>query len=347
MRRLPIFFLLDVSESMIGAPLTFLEEGMARIVASLRRDPSALETVHISVIAFAGKASVISPLIDVVSFYPPRLPIGGGTSLGSALNVLMHEIDTKIVKQTSTVQGDWKPIIFLITDGQPTDNPNNVIAKWNKEYASKATVVAITLGDGVDTSVLKKLTPNVLVYEGNTDEEFKKFVDWISNSVKTQSQKADAGKGREGIDLSKMGDKLSLAETDLVFSSDPNTVVLTGRCKTKKQPYLIKYSRMNTLKSLEKYTKEVQYNLEGCFPITEDYFNWSVTNNSVDKIDASSLIGVPGCPHCGNRVAFAVCGFCDKIMCIDGPEKAICPWCDNKNNFVPGDGNFDVQRGQG
>ena len=346
MRKLPIFFVLDVSESMIGTPLTFLEEGMARIVASLRKDPSALETVHISVIAFAGRPKVVSPLIDVVSFYPPRLPIGGGTSLGSALNVLMHEIDTKIVKQTSTVQGDWKPVVFLITDGQPTDNPSNAIAKWNKEYASKATVVAITLGNGADTSVLKKLTPNVLIYEGSTDEEFKKFVDWISNSVKTQSQKADAGKGSEGIDLSKTGDKLSLAETDLAFSSDPNTVVLTGRCKTKKQPYLIKYSRMNTLKSLEKYAENIQYNLEGCFPITEDYFNWS-SENHVDEIEASSLIGTPGCPHCGNRVAFAVCGFCEKIMCIDGQGKAICPWCNEENNFVPGDGDFNVQRGQG
>jgi len=346
MRRLPIFFVLDVSESMIGAQLTLLEEGMSRIVSSLRRDPSALETVHVSVIAFAGKANVISPLIDIVSFYPPRLPIGGGTSLGSALDVLMNEIDKKVVKQTSKIQGDWKPIVFLITDGQPTDNPIKAIAKWNEDYATKATIVAITLGNGADTSILKQLTPNVLIYEGSGEDDFRKFVDWISNSVKTQSQKADAGNSSEGIDLAKVSDKLSFAQKDQPSLSDPNTVVLTGRCKTKKQPYLIKYSRTATLKSLERFNFDVQYNLEGCFPITEDYFSWSSENNAV-TIDANSLIGVPGCPYCGNRVAFAVCGFCEKIMCIDGPGKALCPWCDNENNFVPGDGDFDVNRGQG
>ncbi len=346
MRRLPIFFVLDVSESMIGTQLTQLEEGMSRIVSSLRKDPSALETVYISVIAFAGKSKVISPLIDVVSFYPPRLPIGGGTSLGSALDVLMNEIDKKVVKQTSNVQGDWKPIVFLITDGQPTDNSSKAIEKWTKEYANKATMVAITLGHGADTSILKKLTPNVLIYEGSSDDEFRKFVDWISNSVKMQSQKADAGKGSEGIDLTKISDNLSFSETDEAPLADPNTVVLTGRCKTKKSPYLIKYSRMATLQSLEKYTDEIQYNLEGCFPITEDYFNWS-SENDINEIDASSLIGIPGCPHCGNRVAFAVCGHCEKIMCIDGQGKAICPWCDQENNFVPGDGDFNVRRGQG
>ncbi len=347
MRRLPIFFVLDVSESMIGAQLALLEEGVSRIVASLRRDPSALETVHISVIAFAGKANVISPLIDVISFYPPRLPIGGGTSLGAALDVLMNEIDQKVVKQTSTVQGDWKPIVFLLTDGQPTDNPNKAIAKWNREYASKASIVAITLGNGADTSILKKLTPSVLIYEGSGDDDFRKFVDWISNSVKTQSQKADAGRGSDGIDLSKAGDKLSLIETDQPSLTAPYAVVLTGRCQTKKQPYLIKYSRTApVLKSLEKYADEIQYNLEGCFPITEDYFDWS-SSNDTHEIDVSTLIGNPGCPYCGNISAFAVCGFCEKLMCINDLGKAICPWCNNENNFVSGDGDFSVRRGEG
>jgi uncharacterized protein YegL len=52
MRRLPVFFMLDVSESMVGAPLRQLEESMERIVRTLRTDPHALETIHLSVIAF-------------------------------------------------------------------------------------------------------------------------------------------------------------------------------------------------------------------------------------------------------------------------------------------------------
>ena len=58
MRRLPIFLLIDVSESMAGDNLRQLQEGLERLVRSLRADPYALETVFISVIAFAGKAKV-------------------------------------------------------------------------------------------------------------------------------------------------------------------------------------------------------------------------------------------------------------------------------------------------
>ena len=53
MRRLPVYFLVDVSESMVGEPIQQVENGMRQIVQELRTDPYALETAFISVIAFA------------------------------------------------------------------------------------------------------------------------------------------------------------------------------------------------------------------------------------------------------------------------------------------------------
>ena len=123
MRRLPIYFLIDVSESMVGEPITQVEKGMRNIIQELRTDPYALETVFVSVIVFAGKAKVLSPLTELYKFYPPQFPIGGGTSLGTALDCLMNDIDKSVKKTTVEMKGDWKPIIFLFTDGMPTDNP--------------------------------------------------------------------------------------------------------------------------------------------------------------------------------------------------------------------------------
>ncbi len=77
MRRLPIFFVLDCSESMIGENLKKMNDGLTTIISDLRRDPHALETAWVSVIAFAGVAKTIVPLTEVVSFYPPQLPLGG------------------------------------------------------------------------------------------------------------------------------------------------------------------------------------------------------------------------------------------------------------------------------
>ena len=72
MRRLPVFFVLDCSESMVGENLKKMEEGLSAIVKTLRTDPHALETVYISVIAFAGIAKTVAPLVEIVSFYPPK-----------------------------------------------------------------------------------------------------------------------------------------------------------------------------------------------------------------------------------------------------------------------------------
>ena len=59
MRRLPVFFVLDCSESMIGENLKKMTDGLQMIVGDLRKDPHALETAWVSVIAFAGVARTI------------------------------------------------------------------------------------------------------------------------------------------------------------------------------------------------------------------------------------------------------------------------------------------------
>ena len=96
MRRLPIYFLLDISESMVGDPIEHVQDGMATIIKELKADPFALETVWLSIIGFAGKSKVITPLQDIITFYPPKIPIGGGTSLASGLNELMNAIDREV-----------------------------------------------------------------------------------------------------------------------------------------------------------------------------------------------------------------------------------------------------------
>ena len=128
MRRLPIFFVLDVSESMVGENLRQMSQGMEALVKTLRTDPHALESVYLSTIVFAGKALVLTPLVELASFYPPRLPVGSGTSIGAALTAVMNQIDLCVVKGNAEVKGDWKPIVYLFTDGKPTDDAAAAIA---------------------------------------------------------------------------------------------------------------------------------------------------------------------------------------------------------------------------
>ena len=67
MRRLPIYFLIDVSESMVGEPIIQVEKGMRNIIQELRTDPYALETVFVSVIVFAGKEKELFLVMEYIS----------------------------------------------------------------------------------------------------------------------------------------------------------------------------------------------------------------------------------------------------------------------------------------
>nr|VFK43553.1 MAG: von Willebrand factor type A domain-containing protein [Candidatus Kentron sp. SD]VFK49045.1 MAG: von Willebrand factor type A domain-containing protein [Candidatus Kentron sp. SD] len=134
MRRLPVFLVLDVSDSMVGEPRRLLEKGIETLIQLLRQDPHALETAYISVIAFAGKVETLTPLTDVISFYPPQLPLGSGTAMGLALEHLMKEIDQSVRRGSSERKGDWKPAVFFMTDGKPTYS-HDISAKNNERLA--------------------------------------------------------------------------------------------------------------------------------------------------------------------------------------------------------------------
>lgn len=345
MRRLPVYFVLDVSESMAGSLIQQLENGMEQIVRSLRTDPQALETVHLSVIVFAGKADTIVPLIDLVSFYPPRLPLGSGTALGDALNCLMDSIERDVVKTTTEQRGDWQPIVFLLTDGKPTDQTEQAVNRWQTNFVDKAQLIAITLGQNADTPLLQKLTDQVLQLDSTTTDQFGQFINWISKSVAATSQAVEQKVGK-GVSLAKKPLGLTLVKDvplQITNDIDESVVVLTGRCQKNKRPYLLKYNRIEC----NLFSKK-SFELEGAFPIEESYFAWSVEGNAEQSIGTEKLNGVPPCPHCGNATAFAMCN-CGKLLCTNGPGPFVCPWCSNESEFRGDGGNndFDVTRGRG
>lgn len=349
MRRLPVFFLLDCSESMIGDNLKKMEDGLHHVVRALRTDPHALETVWLSVVAFAGIARTIVPLVEVVSFYPPKLPLGSGTSLGAALRVLMAELDTSVVKTTPDRKGDWKPIVYLFTDGKPTDEIESVITEWNAKYAKKATLIAVAFGTSADLQVLRRLTETVLVFEETVANDFTKFVAWVTASVVAHSR--SVGEGIETKATPPMDESfMRLIKTAAAGAADEDCVVLTGRCQKLRKPYVMKYEKVSQQVATQDFAVQAShYSIAGCYPVDEDYFAWSDPRASGFKIHTDELIGMPGCPHCGNHSAFAMCS-CGKLLCVNGPSEVDCPWCEKKVRFSANTGDddgFSVGRGRG
>lgn len=335
---------------MVGQSIRNVETGLRDIVTALRQDPHALETAYLSVIAFAGKAKTLVPLTEVAAFYPPSLPIGGGTALGEALNHLVKEMRQGLVKTTSDQKGDWQPIVFLMTDGNPTDKYEAAVKLWESKYRRRCNMVAITFGENVDTDILKRLTEHVFVFNNNTAESYTAFFKWITNSVKAQSKSVEMGStnpfsmGDYGdLDLQKVnGQPRKYSEADVAVA------VFHGRCQKTSNEYLIKYNHEIKGQDMGGITFRVAgYTLEGAFPVdARTYKEMSGLFYTDEKVSTGELTSFPTCPCCGNQFGFTVCK-CGKIMCSHGTGMNTCPWCRTQGYYTFGSGNMDITRGLG
>lgn len=192
MRRLPVYLLLDTSGSMFGEPIEAVKNGVQVLVSTLRSDPYALETAFLSVITFNSTAQQITPLTELSAFQQPNFEASGCTALGEALELLANKVDSEVVKTTTEVKGDWKPLVFLMTDGEPTDDLNKSLAEFKKRKFGM--VVACAAGQGANTDTLKKITECVVQLDTADSATIKAFFKWVSASVSTGSQKVeDAG----------------------------------------------------------------------------------------------------------------------------------------------------------
>jgi uncharacterized protein YegL len=196
-RRLPVYLLLDTSGSMSGEPIEQVKNGVQMLVAALRQDPYALETAWLSVITFGSSAQVAVPLTELTAFQPPTISATGATSMGDALATVATCVGKDLMKTTPTTKGDWKPMVFIMTDGGPTDDWQKGLARFKKE---KWGVVVACAVDNGDETVLKQITEIVVRLNTSDSASIKAFFKWISASVSQGSKSVEqAGKEVQGL----------------------------------------------------------------------------------------------------------------------------------------------------
>lgn len=198
MRRLPVYLLLDTSGSMMGEPIEAVKNGVQVMVSSLRQNPQAIETAFLSIITFDSVAKQIVPLTDLASFQVPDIKATGTTALGEALELVSSCIHNEVTKTTTESKGDWKPLVFIMTDGVPTDNIQNGITAINKSRIAQ--IVACAAGNNADTSLLKTITESVVSLDTADGQSISKFFAWVTASIGVASTKVEeSGKETSGM----------------------------------------------------------------------------------------------------------------------------------------------------
>jgi hypothetical protein len=197
---------------MTGEPIEAVKNGVQMMIHSLRQNPQAIETAFVSIITFDSDAKQLIPLTDLASFQTVDLKAAGTTALGAALSLLADKLENEVTKTTLEQKGDWKPIVFIITDGVPTDDWQAGFQKL--KAVKKGLIVGCAAGNNADDKVLKEIADQVVRLSNTDADSIGKFFQWVSASIATTSTKVE----ETGIDLTKK-DQLPPPPSELVIVS--------------------------------------------------------------------------------------------------------------------------------
>lgn len=194
MRRLPVYLLIDTSGSMKGEPIESVKVGIESMIATLRQDPYALETVNISIITYDKDVKAILPLTPLEDLQLPNIvtPDSGPTHTGAALKKLCSQVYQEVKLSTPEQKGDWMPLLFIMTDGHPSDIMvyNQVIPEIKKmKFAS---IIACAAGMKAKIEPLKQLTDQVYSLDTLDSSSFKKFFKWVSDLIEVGNKSVGA-----------------------------------------------------------------------------------------------------------------------------------------------------------
>lgn len=202
-----LFYIIDSSRSMGGEPIRQVNSAMRNAILTdlprLAYDNDDAD-IRIAALRFSTETEWI-PDIGPISVKHmdswKDLRAGGWTNLGKALNELNNKLSQKAFM--SSVSGSYAPVLFLLSDGGPTDEWESALKNIQlNNWFRNAIKIAIAFGKKAKPEILARFTGDnksvISVYDPSLLYELIRLISLRSSDFQSKSRSVtDANKSPE------------------------------------------------------------------------------------------------------------------------------------------------------
>jgi uncharacterized protein YegL len=183
--RCPCLLLLDTSASMQGKAIQELNAGLVLFKDEIFADSLAAKRAEIAIISF-GPPRVVTDFQTADYFQPPHLQADNDTPMGAAIELGLHLLEQRKQAYKNAGIGYFRPWIFLITDGGPTDQWRDAAEKIKQGEDAQAFSFFAVGVEGANMDILEKLSVRKPLKL--KELRFRDLFIWLSSSMKNVSR---------------------------------------------------------------------------------------------------------------------------------------------------------------
>ncbi|MDR0944215.1 MAG: VWA domain-containing protein [Ruminococcus sp.] len=227
-KTMVLFFLIDTSGSMFGTKIGSVNNAIEEIIPDLKKmsesNPDA--EIKIAAMEFSNGVKWVTPEgpvpADVFRWEP--IEAMGVTDLGAAFTELREKLSKNSFMKEAA--GSYAPVIFLMTDGEPTDEWQKPLEELTEnKWFTHAIKIALAVGDDANEEVLKKFTANeASVVKATNSELLKKMIKFVSVRSSQVASRSAAAVAENGVLPSKQEEFLDELKTAVEEMNNEVTV---------------------------------------------------------------------------------------------------------------------------
>lgn len=191
---LPVYIVIDTSYSMTPYE-DVLNQTIETLYDTLITSPRIADFAHISILSYNTEAEVVLQMTDLQTMdVLPQIGCGGVTDFVKALQLLRQRIEEDVTLLSNAGRDVLRPVAFLLTDGQPTDDQGHPSDNWKEEYEAlvdksyRRHPNLVPFGYGAATANMVTSISTIrgaafLAKDGGTGEALRKIIPALLNTL--------------------------------------------------------------------------------------------------------------------------------------------------------------------